>query len=232
MREDTRGTKKMFAFDVETTGKTAGFHEITQLAYAIVIDGEPKLTRSLLLRPLKPENIDPEAMAVQGRTREEVAEYAHPHQAYVILIGDFAQFIDKYNSQDKLIPLAFNAPFDLGFLGSLFDDMADKYLGSWIDRKRTLDPLPMLRWLDYWGAIKLADYKLSTVAGALGIPVERAHDALSDINVLLSIEQRLTLTYILHPWTAICPAIPDGFPGNQPPWEPDELSKLGESLKL
>jgi DNA polymerase III epsilon subunit-like protein len=175
--------RKLFIFDTETTG-TREHHEITQLSYIIRIDGRVTCERDLLMRPLHPENADPESLTVQGRTLEQLAMYQHPFTAYQQMVADFAICVDKYDRDDKLIPVAFNAPFDVGFLSRFFEAIPDKWLGSWIDRKRTLDPLGLARWYDYLGWLHLENYQQATVCKAFGIDTGTQHNALHDVRAL------------------------------------------------
>jgi DNA polymerase-3 subunit epsilon len=187
--------KKLFFFDCETTGTDPLRHEITQLAYIIDIDGEIKLERSILMRPLKPDTIDPQALTVQGRTVEQLEQYGHPFLGYTQLLADFSAHVDKYDSKDKMIPVACNATFDVSFISEFFNQQKDKYLGSWLDRRLTLDPQALFRYLLNLGRVAFppqGNTKLKSLAGVLGVTLDNAHDALADVRALREIHYILT----------------------------------------
>lgn len=189
--------KKLFFFDCETTGTDPLRHEITQLAYIIDIDGTPVLERSILMRPLKPDTIDEKALEVQGRTREQLEQYGHPFLGYTQLLADFSAHVDKYDSKDKMIPVAYNASFDVSFISEFFNIQKDKYLGSWIDRRKTLDPQAFYRYKHHLDDVLFPmneDSKLISIARVLGVSLTNAHDALADVLALREIHYILTGT--------------------------------------
>lgn len=169
---------KLLFFDVETTGLDRVQNEIHQLSYIVEVDGETKVKRNLYLRPAKPETIDPVALQIAGVTTEQVMSYPPPRDAFDTLESDFTNTVDKYNPKDKMYPCAYNAHFDYGFLTAFYKKY-NNYFGSFVNH-RLLDPLPVLRFLNYCGVIYLVNYKLETVCKAFDIPII-AHDALSDI---------------------------------------------------
>ena len=180
---------KILFFDVETTGLDPKLHEIIQLAYILDVDGVPVLERSRFLRPLKPYNVTVDALSMQGRTMEQVLAFPHPFEAYTHFLDDLGAHIDKYDKTDKAAPCAYNAPFDVSFLLSWFEQLNDPYLGSWIDLRRLLDPMPVLRMMDSVYPSGLQDFKLATVARHFNIDLT-AHDALSDVRALRGIYYR------------------------------------------
>lgn len=174
---------KVLYFDTETTGLDCKYHEITQLAYILEADGAEIVRRSLHMRPLHPERADPEALAIQGTTLEELSMHQHPFSAYREFIGDLSGFIDKYDKKDKAFPSGYNGRFDLDFLSEWFKGIPDPYLGSWINWK-LLDPMNLMHWQNAAGIHALENYKLGTVAQYHCIGMRKAHDALSDVEAL------------------------------------------------
>lgn len=182
--------KKVLYFDVETTGLLAGTNEITQLGYILDIDGDVAVERSLLMRPLRPDTVDPKALEVQHRTIEEVMGFPHPFTAYHQFLADLGSVIDKYDREDKAWPCAFNGTFDISFLSAWFESFDDKYLGSWINWK-LLDPMQICRYLQYADKIQVENFKLGTIAAYYGIDTGIQHDALSDVRTLRAINNRI-----------------------------------------
>lgn len=172
--------KKLFLFDIETTGTNSRIHEIVQLSYIIEIDGKEVLSNDLYMHPIDPASIMTEALEVQGRTKDQVMQYPKPQLAYKTLIADLSKYIDKYDREDKLYPAGYNVQFDYAFLSRFFHEVnRDMYMGSWFNHK-LIDPLPYLRILDLLNISNLDNYKLATVCQAYGIDLV-AHDAMSDI---------------------------------------------------
>lgn len=180
--------KKVLNFDVETTGLFANTNGINQLAGVIEINGQQVEEFDLKMRPFDTDIIDEKALAIQGRTKEEILGWDSPVDCYHELIEIFNKYVDRYDSDDKFYPCGYNVPFDVNFLIQWFRKNEDQYCGSWINLKAQIDPLPVLRMLDYMGKIWMTDYKLETVAEALGIEI-KAHDALSDIKATIEIRK-------------------------------------------
>lgn len=178
--------RKVLNFDVETTGLFPNTNGIVQLAGIIEINGEQVEEFNLKMRPFKDDIIDKESLKIQKRTVEEVMSWMDPEEAYAELIEIFDKYIDRYDRSDKFYPCGFNVPFDINFLIQWFKKNDDQYIGSWINLKAQVDPLPILRFLDYMGKIDMEDYKLETIANVLDVPIE-AHDALSDIRATIQI---------------------------------------------
>lgn len=171
--------KKVFYFDVETTGIDKAKHDIVQLAYIIEVNGEVKLENNLLIKPTRLENIDPQALEIIGKTKKELMKGMDAITAHKRLLLDFNNHCDKYNKDDKFYIAGYNVGFDMGFLTAFFDSCNDPFLGSWVNWK-SLDPLHIIRILDFKGKLDLPNHKLGTVCEHYGIEID-AHDALSDI---------------------------------------------------
>jgi DNA polymerase III epsilon subunit-like protein len=171
---------KVLAFDVETTGLDSSRHDIIQLAMLMIIDHKVVDRGVFYMRPRSVESVDPQALTIHGLGLDTIMEYERPmlvHQAIVNFLGEH---IDKYDTTDKAYPLAFRADFDISFLKAHFEACKDPYMGSWVNTRMALDPLPLFRLLDYWGVVALPNYKLGTLAKHFDIELQ-AHDALSDI---------------------------------------------------
>jgi len=181
---------KLLYFDVETTGLTPGHHDIHQIAYIIQRPNLPELARNFRLAPFRPENSDPEALKVAGVTIEDINQYASAQTVFAQILSDFESCVDKYDKTDKLYPVAYNGHFDYQFLVQFFKDNNHKYFGSFVNH-RLIDPLAILRFFEYCGALKFDSYKLSCVCAHFGIPIS-AHDALSDIYATKAILRKLT----------------------------------------
>ena len=186
--------KKVFWFDVETTGLNPVDHDIVQLALLIEIDDEIVESKNMLMQPFDYSTIDLEALNKQGRTVEEIKTYPNPKKVYPELISVLEKYVDRYDKTDKFHNGGYNSKFDMDFLKQYFIKNGDIYFGSWFNY-RSIDPLPLLHLLDGIGHISLPDYKLETVCKHYKIPL-KAHDALSDITATRELTKHICSNYI------------------------------------
>ena len=172
---------KLFWFDVETTGTNPYKHDIVQLAYLIEIDGEIVSADEILMAPMS--HIDAsasEALAVSGRTVEEVKKYPDAADGLKNLKKELEKHVDKYNKKDKFIAAGYNVRFDIDFLRQAFIKTGDKYFGSWFHWP-SIDVAGVFAVLLANGdQPDLKDFKLETLCKHYGIDIT-AHDAVSDI---------------------------------------------------
>lgn len=171
---------KICYFDVETTGLDPVKHDIIEIACIIEIDNVVKDEFSLLCQPFKYGTIDEGALKSCGTTIEELRDRMLPQEMYSELIKYFSKHIDKYNKLDKFYPAGFNVRFDVDMLNNFYQKNDDKYYGSWFNWK-TIDPLPMLNWLDVVGEVRLEKRNLETACEYFKIDMGKAHVALNDI---------------------------------------------------
>lgn len=174
--------------DTETTGIYARKHGLIQIAGSIMnIHGDNKyqiLERfNFKLRPYDGEEINEEALAINGQSRETIMKYPEPARAYSDFVTLLAKHVDKYTKTDKFFFTGYNAGFDNDFMREFFKKNGDKYFGSWF-----FNP--------YWDVMQMAlkhlrfqragmsDFQLATVAKAMGIDIEgELHDAFTDIRI-------------------------------------------------
>lgn len=185
--------KKVFWFDVETTGLDAKRQDIIQLAYLIEIDKEIKEEGSLRLQPFNYATIDKMALEVSKTTIEDLKTYQSPPRAYQLIVSHLDKYVDKYNKQDKFAPAGYNIGFDTRFLKEFFLKNNNKYYGAYFNY-HLLDVFSLLFILEYKGLLKLENYKLETVAKYFDINYH-SHNALDDIKTTRIVFQKL-LQYI------------------------------------
>ncbi len=152
-------TDTFVALDVETTGLDARTHRVGEIALIRFEAGEEVDAWSSLFNPGC--NIPPDATAIHGIGDRAVAGAP----TFVELAPDVAGRI-----AGKIL-LAYNAPFDHGFLASEMARGGRPFppLAIW------LDPLPLVR--------KRLAYGRATLVVAcreLGVPLPRAHRATDD----------------------------------------------------
>lgn len=180
--------KKIF-FDLETTGTQFWQHGIHQISGCVEIDGEVKEFFNYHVRPNPKAKIEDEALAVAGKTREEIAAYEPMEEVYKRFLELLGKYVNKYKKTDKFFLVGFNnAHFDNQFLRAWFVQNGDDYFGSWF----WANPLDVYvlateRLLEQRHEMK--DFKLKTVCQFLGMPVDetRLHDAEYDIELTRSL---------------------------------------------
>jgi DNA polymerase III subunit epsilon len=147
------------ALDLETTGSRAGASKITEIG-AVRIEGFREVAVfHTLVNPQRP--IPPMITRITGITQEMVAGAPRIEQ----VVPELIEFL-----QGAVI-VAHNAAFDVGFLNYELQRLKGRRLGD-----GAIDTLPLARLL----APGLPNYRLRTVADALGAPVTACHRALAD----------------------------------------------------
>ncbi len=170
---------KVLYIDTETTGRNPVKNDVIQISGFIEIDGIIKESFDLKCQPFSYENIEMEALAVNGQTVETLKTFETPRDTYNKFTKILGTYVNKFDRNDKFYVAGYNVRFDLDFLKSFFEKNNDVYFGSWFNWK-CIDPLPILHFLEYQGKIKLDNYKLSTVCEYYKIELD-AHDAANDI---------------------------------------------------
>lgn len=176
---------KLFFFDLETTGldhKTNGIH---QLSGSIDVNGVECLKFNIKMAPPSDLIVEDAALKIAGVTKDDIMKYPSYEEAYKTLIRMLYKFVDKYNNGDKFFLVGYNnAAFDNQFLRSFFAKNNDKYFGSWF-WSNSFDVMVLASYLLKDRRSTMRDFKLKTVAAALGIEVDESklHDAEYDIDL-------------------------------------------------
>jgi DNA polymerase-3 subunit epsilon len=147
------------ALDLETTGARAGTEKITEIG-AVRFEGLREVRRfNTLVNPMRP--IPRMITQITGISQEMVAGAPRIEE----VIPELLEFLEG------AVVVAHNAPFDVGFLNYELHRLKGRRLGE-----GAIDTLPLARAL----APGLPNYRLHTVAEALGAPVTVSHRALAD----------------------------------------------------
>lgn len=183
---------KIAFIDLETTGLDPRKNGIHQISGQIFIDGELKEEFDIKARPLDTDEIEDSALAVGGVTREQVMSYQSARDAYNQLVGILCKYVNKYDKCDKYYFAGYNsAAFDTKFLRAFFEKMGDKYFGSFFF-SNSLDVMTLATPYLMEQRCNMANFKQSTVAQALGIPIEEEalHNATYDIELCKRIYEK------------------------------------------
>ena len=147
------------ALDLETTGARAGSEKITEIGAVRIESLREVRYFGTLVNPMRP--IPPMISRITGITQDMVADAPRIEEVMPRLMG----FLEG------AVVVAHNASFDVGFLNYELQRLKGRRLGE-----GAIDTLPLARAL----APGLPNYRLHTVAKALGSPVEACHRALAD----------------------------------------------------
>ena len=118
--------KKLY-FDVETTGTNPEKHGLIQFSGIIEINGEIKEKFDFNIKPFESDLIEEKALIVNNKTKEEIKSFPEPNFIKKEIITIFDKYIDKYNREDKFIPIGYNVSFDINFLITFFKKLNDNY---------------------------------------------------------------------------------------------------------
>lgn len=172
---------KILFLDVETTGLIPGYHDIIQIAGIIEENNNIVDEFKYKSRPFNPENIDDEALKINGFTKEELQFLPDSEHAIEYLIPRLEPFIKEKN----ILFAGQKTFFDLFFLQALFRkseheqsktfDIMTPAHNATIDLK-TLTLLAILQ------GHKIKSNSLADVCEYLGVKNEKPHDALSDLH--------------------------------------------------
>lgn len=184
---------KIVYFDLETTGVRFWKDGIHQLAGCIEIDGEVVETFDYKVQPYHKAEIDDNALAIAGVTREDLLKYEPMVQVYRKFVAMLGKYVDKYNKADKFTLCGYNnASFDNPFLRAWFVQNGDNYFGSWF-WSSSIDIMVMAHYHLMNQRHLMTDFKLKTVAMVMGLEVDESklHDGFYDIELTRGIYNKI-----------------------------------------
>ena len=174
--------------DVETGGVDPIENPLLQLSGLIEIvsdKGTTEETFNYHIKPLDSDKVDPEALAVNNLTIEQIAEFTSSKTIYSKFTQMLGRYIDRYDRSDKFFFIGYNShSFDMPFVREWFNKNKDPYFGSYFFYPSidvmilAAEKLKDQRW-------SMANFRLATVAKVLGIDVDKGslHDALYDVEL-------------------------------------------------
>lgn len=177
-------------FDFETGGL-----DISKGAEAIQIAGKAYNARTLepypvdqggefcsLMKPLKMENLDEKALAINKKTKEELA--AAPDQK--VVWNQFVDWVGKWNKKKSKWGAPIGAGknirhFDMKFVEDLNNKHCAKKSKTVLFNERTHIDLEdfIFHWFE--GSNELENHKMDTLRKYFGLRTELGHDALEDV---------------------------------------------------
>jgi DNA polymerase III epsilon subunit-like protein len=177
---------KQFFIDVETTGMDYKIHEIIDLSYQVYDDGEHRLSAAHYIRPDRWDSIDPEALAYNGYTRNQLLTFQFQSSFLTGLLCNLS-ILDVPDFKDKYTIIGWRVKFDIDFLREFFRSYnLDKAIFDYYFSADYIDVYQLaMRKAVLNSAWKPKDMHLSTVAEALGIDVfnYQLHTSAGDVKL-------------------------------------------------
>ena len=191
---------RIIFFDLETGGMDGKKHAITQFA-SIVVNPDFSVVEELEIKiKFRPENADPEALAVNHYDQELwAAEAISPLEARRKIYAQFNRYKDRRNVSART-GKAYNVAQLAGHNAHKFDR---PFLGDWWERLgkpdwcpadwRVLDTQMLAHWYCHVHGTEPENMKLETLCEFFDITVDGpAHDALVDVRMTIELAKHLT----------------------------------------
>ena len=178
---------KICFVDTETTGaEPAEDYSIFEIACILDIDGKFESRFCMNARPIDGQKIDPEALQTTRKTEEEIRSYKNSQKdLYECFYEWCGSHVDPFNKKDKMHFCGYNSGFDMNHVRELFNRHKNIYFGSlfWFP---DIDVMRVAAWALMKERTKLSNFKLYTVAGAMGLDVKvgNFHNAMYDTRVV------------------------------------------------
>ena len=192
---------KLLFFDLETTGLNPMVDEIIQFSAVIEIDDEIIEEIDLKARPTDSKLIQPEVLKLLGTTEDEImSRELSQVELYEAILAFYDKHVDKYDRNDKLIPVGYNIDFDKSFMRQFFLHHDNRYIDSYFNH-HSLDVMAFTHIFLIYGKIPPCqeNLKLTTMCKYAKIPLEKAHDSLYDTHAMRRLlkwfEERMTIDY-------------------------------------
>lgn len=192
---------KLHFFDLETTGLNPMVDEIIQFSAIIEIDDEIIEEIDLKARPTDAKLINPEVLTLLNITTEEImSRELSQVELYEAILAFFDKHVDKYDRNDKFIPIGYNIDFDKSFMRQFFLRHDNRYIDSYFNH-HSIDVMAFTHIFLIYGKIPPAqeNLKLTTMCKYANIPLEKAHDSLYDTHAMRRLlkwfEERLSIDY-------------------------------------
>lgn len=185
---------KLCFVDLETTGLDHYRHCPWQIGMIVetpsgeMLEGKERREFHLKFQPLPQADITLEALRVGGVTMEEFARFPTAKEAKAKIEEFLAQLVNKFDKNDKLWFIGYNAQFDCAMLRSWWERQADQYFASWFWHP-SIDVMNMAaqRAMLTEKRGQMVNFKLKSVAEHFGdqpLPDPSGiHDAMEDVRM-------------------------------------------------
>lgn len=184
---------KVLLCDVETTGLEHKTCNVIQFSAIYLENNKEKDRIDIKMRPDDDAAIYRAALQVTHLSYKELmSRKVGQYEGYLQLLKFLDAKVNKFNTDDKMYFVAYNAQFDENHVRTWFERMDNSYFNSYFHWP-SLDVAQILAWYTMKTRMKLENFKLMTVARGLNIEIEEAklHDAMYDVEVMKQIYDKL-----------------------------------------
>lgn len=182
---------KKFFCDLETGGLIPKKNAVLEIG-GIVECAFKEESFHFQCQPFKDDKVEQGALDVNKLTLEKIKTFPHAVDVHKRLIKLLSGYVDRFNREDKLFFIAYNADFDSQFLREFFKKAGDKYYGSYFFHP-PIDVMGLAAKHLMKDRASMPDFHLSTVAKHMGIEVEEeeTHSAMYDIKLTRELYYKL-----------------------------------------
>ncbi len=172
---------KMLYVDVETTGLDWEEHDIIQLSGSLSVFRHRE-DFDLLMRPAGDYQLNESAYQCHKKTREEIDSYPSSSEIFNKFMGMLKKHVNKYDKTDKFFFIGYNSTFDMNFVRAWFEKNDEEFFHSFFHFP-SLDVMQAAAFHLMGKRAQMDNFRLDTVYKELtGKTLEKAHDAMADIN--------------------------------------------------
>ena len=175
---------KVKFIDTETTGFDDKRQDIIQIAGLVTEDRKILESFNFIASPVNWNAISKDALAITGKTVDELKTYPDPKNAFKELKSIFEKYVVK--GESRYIIAGQNVKsFDCRFLASFWNkhkDVNDVQFEYFFNQKVVYDLMDLTRPMKKAGILNIPNIKLGTIMEAMNVkPKGDLHDALVDI---------------------------------------------------
>jgi DNA polymerase III alpha subunit (gram-positive type) len=189
--------------DCETTGTISDKHDVIEVCFWRLGDAESK---TWCLKPLSPENIEEEALRVNGHFLEDILWKTKEGKEKYRLPSEVLPEIEMWIMEDgaaaeERVFIGQNPDFDYQFLLSLWkkNGSEDNFpFGYWINGKGNrrnqgyiIDTIQLARLIDICTGKKRARYGLGSLVKDFGVTKATAHRADGDVKMTKELFEKI-----------------------------------------
>jgi DNA polymerase III epsilon subunit-like protein len=170
----------IYVADTETTGLDDRKHDIVELSLYRLHDGEQKTWH---LKPLSPENIDDDALRVNGHKKENLLHITKEGRDTYLEPSKVIVDIENWVTDDGVphsnrVLVGQNVGFDRNFMEQLWIKCQAK--DSFPFGRRYLDTMQIQFFMDWCAGVMDQGYSLANLTKKYGVKNDKAHSASAD----------------------------------------------------
>jgi len=176
-------TYALYVFDCETTGLDNEIHDIIEISFLRLSDGEQK---TWCLKPLNPLQITEKALKINGHKLEDILHQTpygretYKEAADVVAEMEAWVISDGFPIEDRIL-IGQNVKFDYDFSKMLWGKVGSP--DSFPFKEMLIDTMQLVRLIDICVGKKRPGYSLKAFVRDFGITKSKAHRADGDVKM-------------------------------------------------